>query len=231
MADRELPASPGAGKGPGWYPVGGVNDQAHWDGETWTGRRRWTGASWMEVPLEGGGGSGAATSAATRAGSSRRWFVIGLLVLVVAIGLAAGLVYATSSSSNRAHSTSPPVPSTSSSTSSPVTVPHQTQAAVASCEADAKSLEVALEAYMAQSGSFPAPPSPWSAAAYSSNFAPLTGSGHGGPYLHSPPATTHYVIEYDASGHVWVAPPGSYGVYDPGQDFDKQPNACFATTP
>ena len=228
MADRELPASPGAGKGPGWYPVGGVNDQAHWDGETWTGRRRWTGASWMEVPLEGGGGSGAATSAATRAGSSRRWFVIGLLVLVVAIGLAAGLVYATSSSSNRAHSTSPPVANSTSSTSSPVTVPHQPESIVASCEADAKSLEVAVETYMAQNGSFPSPPSPWSAATYSGNFAPLTGSAHGGPYLHSPPATTNYVIEYDASGHVWIAPPGSYGAYNPGQDFDKQPNICLA---
>jgi hypothetical protein len=111
-----------------------------------------------------------------------------------------------------------------------VTVPHQTEAAVASCEADAKSLAVALEAYMAQDGSFPAPPSPWSVATYSSNFAPLTGSGHGGPYLHSPPATTRYVIEYDASGHVWIAPPGSYGAYNPGQDFDKQPNSCFAAT-
>src|SRR3974390_3484266 len=119
MADRGLPASPGSGKGSGWYPVGGVNDQAHWDGERWTGRRRWTGASWTEVPLEGGSGSGAASAPPAGAGSSRRWFVIGLLVLVVAIGLAAGLVYATSSSSNRANSTSPLLPRTSSLSSSP----------------------------------------------------------------------------------------------------------------
>jgi hypothetical protein len=151
--------------------------------------------------------------------------VIGLVVLAAAIGLAAGLVYATSSSSNRATSTSAPGLT---STSSPVTVPHQTEATVASCEADAKSLEVALEAYMAQNGSLPSPPSTWSAATYSSNFAPLTASARGVPYLHAPPPTKNYVIEYDASGHVWIAPPGSYGAYNPGQDFDKQPNVCFA---
>ena len=238
MAEKQgLPASPGANKGPGWYPVGGVNDQAYWDGEHWTRRRRWSGASWMEMPLEGGGAplpAGTMTTRATGAhgrSSSRKSLVVGLVALVAAIGLAAGLVYATSSSSNRASSTSPPSSQSATTSSSPVTVPHQSAAVVASCEADAKSLEVALGAYMAQNGSFPSPPSAWSAATYSGNFAPLIESAHGGPYMHAPPATTNYLIEYDASGHVWIAPPGSYGVYDPGQDFDKQPNACFATTP
>ena len=154
--------------------------------------------------------------------------MIGLVVLVAAIGLAGGLVYATSSSTTRSNSTSPSRSNASPPANSSVTVPHQTESAVAACEADAKSLEVALEAYMAQNGSFPTPPSPWSAATYDGNFAPLISPAHGVSYLSSPPATTNYVIEYDASGHVWVAPPGSYGAYNPGQDFDRQPNICFA---
>ena len=61
---------------------------------------------------------------------------------------------------------------------------------------------------MVQKGSFPSP-APWSAAAYAANFAPLTAAGGGGPYLSKPPDTRFYVIEYDSSGHVWVAPPGT----------------------
>ncbi len=75
---------------------------------------------------------------------------------------------------------------------------------------------------MAQKGAFPTPPSPWSAATYAANFAPLIPS-----YLHNPFATSSYVIEYDSSGHVWVAPPGSYAVaYNPGQDFNSNPDVC-----
>jgi hypothetical protein len=34
---------------PGWYPIdGSVSEQAYWDGETWTKRRRWGGAMWVE---------------------------------------------------------------------------------------------------------------------------------------------------------------------------------------
>ena len=75
---------------------------------------------------------------------------------------------------------------------------------------------------MVQKGAFPSPPSPWGAAAYAANFAPLIPE-----YLPSPPATTSYVIEYDSAGHVWVAPPGSYGAtYNPGQSFDANPDVC-----
>jgi len=113
--------------------------------------------------------------------------------------------------------------STTTSTSSPVTVPNQSPAEVAACQSDANSLTVALEAYMAQKGAFPTPSSPWSAATYSSNFAPLVGQ-----YMARAPATTSYVIEYDSAGHVWVAPPGSYGAtYNPGQDFSANPNVCL----
>ena len=47
--------------------------------------------------------------------------------------------------------------------------------------------------------------------------------------MRRPPATTQYVIEYDAAGHVWVAPPGAYEAgYNPGQSFDADPNICLA---
>jgi amino acid transporter len=37
---------------PGWYQVGATNnDQAYWDGQGWTARRRWEGAGWTTVPL------------------------------------------------------------------------------------------------------------------------------------------------------------------------------------
>ncbi len=113
-------------------------------------------------------------------------------------------------------------------TSSSVTVPNGSAAAVASCEADAKVVDVALQAYMARKGSYPTPPSPWSAATYTANYEPLTSASDGGPYMSTPPRTISYVIEYDSAGHIWVAPPGSYGVYNRGQDFDANPDICDA---
>ncbi len=42
----------------------------------------------------------------------------------------------------------------------------------------------------------------------------------------SAPTTTHYVIEYDASGHVLVEPPGLYvASYSPVRDASS--NACY----
>jgi len=36
----------------GWYQSGSTNnDQAYWDGQAWTARRRWDGAGWVDVPL------------------------------------------------------------------------------------------------------------------------------------------------------------------------------------
>ena len=103
-------------------------------------------------------------------------------------------------------------------------------AEVSDCEADAKSLEEALGTYMAEKGAYPSPPSPWSASAYAADFSPLTEAAGGvGPFLPHAPATTSYVIEYDSSGHVWVAPPGSYGaLYNAGQSFSADPNTCLA---
>jgi len=83
---------------------------------------------------------------------------------------------------------------------------------VRACENDIKYLETALAAYQAgtANGNYPSPPSPWSRSTYNSNFKPLTAASHGGPYLAGPLDTTHYVMEYDASGHVWIEPPGQY---------------------
>jgi hypothetical protein len=102
-------------------------------------------------------------------------------------------------------------------------------APVASCEADGKTIEVAVLAYQAENGAFPRPPSPWSSATYTANFAPLTSAtAKGGPYLNvsTVPKTTHYVVEYDAAGHVWVEPPGQYDAsYNPAHNMDA-PNTC-----
>jgi hypothetical protein len=101
-------------------------------------------------------------------------------------------------------------------------------ALAAGCEADAKIVETALLAYQAQNGAFPAPPSPWSSATYTANFAPLTSAAaKGGPYLTAGiPNTAHYVVEYDATGHVWVEPPGHYdSSYNPAHTLDA-PTAC-----
>lgn len=106
-------------------------------------------------------------------------------------------------------------PSTSSKSDQPGGNGNSSQSrALNACEADFKSLEVAVEAYTAAptnpNGAAPVPPVPWSAATYASNFAPLTARQNGGPYLSAPLEPTDYVIEYDGSGHVWVEPAGQY---------------------
>jgi hypothetical protein len=89
---------------------------------------------------------------------------------------------------------------------------------VPQCSADFKILEVAIEAYDVHNHAYPVPPAPWGAATYSNNFGPLLGSKTGGPWMSQPLETTHYVIEYDSSGNVWVEPPGRYDTsYDPAQ--------------
>ena len=106
-------------------------------------------------------------------------------------------------------------------------------AQVASCQADAKSLQTALQAYRAQKGSYPPLLAPWSAASYKTNYVTLTTAGiNGGPWLRSAPSTSNYVIEYDSSGHVWVEGVGTYDpVYNPLQDFALHPDACNVAFP
>ncbi|MFZ0252029.1 MAG: hypothetical protein WAL61_18955 [Acidimicrobiales bacterium] len=117
---------------------------------------------------------------------------------------------------------------TTTTTSSSVSLPDQGPAETAACTANAQGVSTALAAYQAEHGAYPSPPAPWSAATYASNYQPLTAAGGGGPFMASAPKTTSYVIEYDAAGHVWVAPPGSYGPYNKGQDIAVTPNICDA---
>ena len=150
-------------------------------------------------------------------------------------GIIAGIailatVPACSSSSNPTTaptSTSHPTPTTT--TSSSVTFAQGSAAEVADCQSDAQTIETALQAYMAEKGTYPSPPFPWSAANYVVDFAPLTSGTDGGAFLHMPPSSNYYVIEYDSDGHVWVAPPGNYSAtYNAGQDFAANPNVCLA---
>ena len=82
---------------------------------------------------------------------------------------------------------------------------------------------------MAGKGAYPTPPAPWSAGTYAADYGPLTSGGGGDAFLHTAPSDKYYVIEYDSSGHVWVAPPGSFSpTYNVGQDFGANPDICDA---
>jgi hypothetical protein len=80
--------------------------------------------------------------------------------------------------------------------------------AQASCDSDAKSVEVAVEAYK----NFPGNGDQWPAAsagtAGNMTNAALTGNTNGGPYLRTFPNgnSTHYTITNDNGGNVFVTP-------------------------
>jgi hypothetical protein len=154
-----------------------------------------------------------------------RWLILAGCALAVLV-----VVPACSSSpapDNVASTTSTAVATTTSAPS--VTLPDQSPATLAACAADAQSVETALIAFMAEHGAYPSPPGPWTAATYAANYGPLTAPSGGGPFLHLAPGTRSYVIEYDAAGHVWIAPPGQYpATYNSGQDFGLNPNVCLA---
>jgi hypothetical protein len=164
-----------------------------------------------------------------RSSSHGRHSVATAALVIGAIALLAFVPACSSSSTPATSATSTSTSATTStSTTSSVTLPEQSPAELAACVADAQGLETALAAYMAENGAYPSPPVPWSAATYAGNYQTLTAASHGGPYLASPPGTRFYVIEYDSAGHVWIAPPGAYGPYNKGQDFDLQPDICDA---
>jgi hypothetical protein len=97
---------------------------------------------------------------------------------------------------------------------------------VPQCQADFKILQVAIDAYDAQNNANAAPLAPWSSSTYVNNFHPLLEAKNGGPFLTQVPDTTHYVVEYDSSGNVWVEPPGQYDPsYNPAHG---SPDACAA---
>lgn len=96
---------------------------------------------------------------------------------------------------------------------------------VASCQADAKSTETALEAYEAQMGRYP------SADAWTDLTTPGTArSGVSvGPWLKSEPASKHYVINFDGNGSVSVDKVGVF-TYQAADDIDSRPNVCTTNT-
>jgi prepilin-type N-terminal cleavage/methylation domain-containing protein len=102
-----------------------------------------------------------------------------------------------------------------------------TSAAIASCKSDAKSVETAIEAYKAQ---HPGPQSADGTQGYPANYTQLTTTGDplGGPWLKGEPSTKDYQIEFNTSGEVWVAAPGTGGTaYTSTEDVDINPNvAC-----
>ena len=154
-------------------------------------------------------------------------FVIGTVVLLAAIPACSSSSTPTSAPTATTHPSSASTSTTSSSSS--VTFAQGSAAEVADCQADAETIETALEAYMAEKGAYPSPPYPWSAATYVADFGPLTAGTSGGPFLHTPPSSNDYVIEYDSAGHLWIAPPGSFSAtYNPGQDFSVHPDICEA---
>jgi len=253
LADEQVeqPTVPDVGRPPGWYPVpGDMMAQSYWDGEGWSARRRWNGGMWVADtgPPTGAGtlaprpGRPAAGAKKAGRGRSRRGLALFAVALVVAAGVAAVVVTSSRSSHNSTSATSSSAPATSGApagapaTSHPVATSTSVPAAnapaaalVAACQADAQSVVAAVQAYQAKNGGGPSPPSPWSASTYAANFAPLTSSAGGGPFLRGPPGTTHYVIEYDAAGHVWVAPAGTYqAAFNAGQSFDGNASICLA---
>ncbi len=162
--------------------------------------------------------SGHAQAQRGRWSTATAGLVVGTIVLL-------GVVPACSSPSR------PAAVSATTSTTAPqsVTFEQGSAAEVADCQADAESVETALEAYMAGKAAYPTPPAPWSAGTYAADYGPLTSGAGGEAFLHTPPSDKYNVIEYDSSGHVWVAPPGSFSpTYNVGQDFGANADICDA---
>jgi Domain of unknown function (DUF4190) len=115
---------------------------------------------------------------------------------------------------------------------SDITTVSSQQNQIAQCQADIRVVAVAVTAYQADKGSFPAPAAPWSAETYAGNYGPLTSGGSGGPFLNGIPATADYVVEYDSSGNVWVAPPNTFEPsFVPNQGLEANPDACEDAVP
>ena len=71
-------------------------------------------------------------------------------------------------------------------------------AATASCESDAKTVETALETYKAELNSYPTTADAWTALTGTT----AVGTNVYGPFMRSQPATTHYEINFDTLGRV-----------------------------
>jgi type II secretion system protein G len=81
-----------------------------------------------------------------------------------------------------------------------------TNAIASSCNADAKSMQTALEAYKAQIGSYPANDNVLTQGPTQTTVNGVSESV--GPWLKDLPSSNNYVISVDGNGNVSVAPPG-----------------------
>jgi len=89
-----------------------------------------------------------------------------------------------------------------------------TNAAAASCESDAKTVETALETYDAEIGNYPA------ADAWASLTGTTVQAGTTyGPFLRAQPSTAHYAINFNAAGKVSADAAGA-GAYSGTDDID-----------
>jgi len=96
-----------------------------------------------------------------------------------------------------------------------------TNAIASACNADAKSVETALEAYKAQMTSYPAS---LTALTQSTSTTVNGVSETVGPWLKDVPSTTNYTISFDStSGVVSVAPPGGSSTPFTGAAADANP--------
>ena len=105
------------------------------------------------------------------------------------------------------------------------------QSASAACNSDAKSTEVAVEAYKASPAN--------TTNAYPTTMSELTGAANGGPYLRQAPTNTHYTIGLigdgngpggTADGKVYVTANAGPASTTPGADYDGATNPCSAIT-
>ena len=93
---------------------------------------------------------------------------------------------------------------------------------IASCQADAKAVETALEAYKAQIGTYP----------LADDWGALTTSRRGpggivGPWVKAAPSMTHYVINFDGNGDVSADKVG-VTTYQGADNIDNRPDVCTA---
>ncbi len=217
---------------PGWYPAGATpNEQVHWDGQRWTARRRWVHSAWLDVPMEASAGESPGRVQPTSSTQGHRRSTTAVVLLVVALAGLGAVIFAVVSGVNSAPTpkstsattvtTSKPAPS---STPTSVAIQQASQAEVAACEADAKDVEIALAAYPGAEGRLPLAAGTVECRRVRGQLPPphVCRRG-GGPYLHNPPSTTRYIVEYDSSGHVWIAPPGAYDSLQPWPGLRRQP--------
>jgi len=99
-------------------------------------------------------------------------------------------------------------------------------AVAASCNADAKSVETAMEAYKAQTGSYP------SSVTMLTTQQTTTVNGITetvGPWLKASPGTSHYSISIDTTGGIYILPPTG-GSPASSNNFDVTPSICNSFT-